>query len=146
VAVLAESGYEPIPSLRDAPWKGTPLLTRSATTIAAHRFLVLGDAAGYVEPFTGEGMAWALASGRAIAPIACDSVLDFNEVTQARWERLYRDVITRRQVVCRLISMGLRRPALVRTATAALSAAPGLARPLVTHLNAPSSEHKANPA
>lgn len=142
-AVLSEAGFDPVPGLADANWKGTPLLTRQASTLAAHRFLVLGDAAGYVEPFTGEGMAWALASGRAIAPIVCGSVLDFNEDTQKQWEKVYREVITKRQVVCRLISMGLRRPSLVRTATAALAAAPGLARPLVHHLNAPTNERKA---
>ena len=145
-AILREAGFESPPGMAEAHWKGTPPLTRRATSIAAHRFLVLGDAAGYVEPFTGEGMAWALASGRAIAPIVCDSILDFNETTQARWEQVYRDIITKRQVLCRLISMGLRKPALVRTATAALAAAPGLARPVVHRLNAPPSQRKANPA
>jgi flavin-dependent dehydrogenase len=144
MAVLAEAGFEPVPGLLEAAWKGTPPLTRRATTLSAHRFLVLGDAAGYVEPFTGEGIAWALASGRAIAPIASGSVLDFNEETQLRWECMYREVITKRQVVCRLISLGLRRPSLVRTATAALAAAPALARPVVNHLNAPTTHRKAN--
>src|SRR5690606_13119141 len=113
-AILDGAGFPAPSGLHDAHWKGTPPLTRRATTIAAHRFLVLGDAAGYVGPFTGEGMAWALASGRAIAPIVCDDVLDFSEATQHRWEHAYREIITRRQVLCRLISIGLRKPALVR--------------------------------
>ena len=49
---------------RGRQWRGTPPLTRRAPSLAAERVFVLGDAAGYVEPFTGEGMAWALASAR----------------------------------------------------------------------------------
>jgi flavin-dependent dehydrogenase len=35
---------------------------------------VIGDAAGYVEPFTGEGMAWALAAADGLAPLAARAV------------------------------------------------------------------------
>lgn len=145
-AVLNEAGFDPIAGLDQAAWKGTPPLTRAASTLSAHRFLVLGDAAGYVEPFTGEGMAWALASGHAIAPIACDGIHAFDDTVAARWERLYREVITRRQATCRILSLGLRRPFLVRAAAGILAAAPGLARPVVGHLNASPSERKAKPA
>lgn len=44
-------------------WKGTPLLTRRRRSVEAMGVLVAGDAAGYAEPFTGEGMTWAIASG-----------------------------------------------------------------------------------
>jgi flavin-dependent dehydrogenase len=46
-------------------WLGTLPLTRRTPRPAGHRVLVVGDAAGYVEPFTGEGMAWALATASA---------------------------------------------------------------------------------
>ena len=35
---------------------------------------VLGDAAGYVEPFTGEGMAWAFAAAEAVVPLAIRAI------------------------------------------------------------------------
>ena len=38
------------------------------------RVLAVGDAAGFVEPFTGEGMGWALVTGRAAAGMALDAV------------------------------------------------------------------------
>jgi flavin-dependent dehydrogenase len=70
VPLLAEAGWPIIPSLETAAWRGTAALTRRARRCAARRLFVLGDAAGYVEPFTGEGMAWALASALALAPLA----------------------------------------------------------------------------
>ena len=56
-AVLAEAGFPAITSLADADWHGTLPLTRRTSSTASRRVLVMGDAAGYVEPFTGEGMA-----------------------------------------------------------------------------------------
>jgi hypothetical protein len=55
-----------------ATWRGTPPLTRSQPVAdATGRILRIGDAAGYVEPFTGEGMGWALASALESALEAC---------------------------------------------------------------------------
>ena len=39
----------------DSGWSGTPPLTTVPRWNAAERLFVMGDAAGYVEPFTGEG-------------------------------------------------------------------------------------------
>ncbi len=67
-AILREAGL-PAPCDLDAlEWHGTPQLTRRRA-VAGNRLLVLGDAAGYVEPFTGEGIGWALTAGRAIVPL-----------------------------------------------------------------------------
>ena len=70
VRLLHEAGWPAPDGLAELPWRGTPPLTRQARQVAAERLFVVGDAAGYVEPFTGEGMAWALASGTAVAPLA----------------------------------------------------------------------------
>ncbi len=61
--LLAEVGWPPVPNLAEQNWRGTPALTRQARRRAAERLFLIGDAAGYIEPFTGEGMAWALAAG-----------------------------------------------------------------------------------
>lgn len=72
--LVREAGW-PAPELfAELSWRGTPALTRRRTRISEERVFVLGDAAGYVEPFTGEGMAWALASGAAVAPLAARAV------------------------------------------------------------------------
>src|ERR1043165_2004376 len=69
-AVLREGGFPPIDGLESLAWHGTPLLTRSVFPPAAERVFLLGDAAGYVEPFTGEGMAWGLVSATRVVPLA----------------------------------------------------------------------------
>jgi 2-polyprenyl-6-methoxyphenol hydroxylase-like FAD-dependent oxidoreductase len=69
--ILREVGWPAPPALAEEPWKGTPALTRRARRLAGHRCFVVGDAAGYVEPFTGEGMAWAVMSAAAVAASAC---------------------------------------------------------------------------
>ena len=50
-------------------WKGTPELTRRPVRLGAERLFAVGDAGGYVEPFTGEGVLWALSGARALAPL-----------------------------------------------------------------------------
>ena len=56
------------PDVGNARFTATPTLTRRRRTIQRGRLFILGDAAGYIEPFTGEGIAWALASAAAIVP------------------------------------------------------------------------------
>ncbi len=53
--------------LRNEAWLATPLLTRESQQVANDCVFLLGDSAGYVEPFTGEGMSWALAGAEALS-------------------------------------------------------------------------------
>lgn len=70
--ILCQSGITEIAELADADWKGTPLLTRRPNEIAGERWFAVGDAAGYVEPFTGEGIAWAMNGALELAPIVAN--------------------------------------------------------------------------
>ena len=144
--LLAEVGWPAVPGLAEAAWRGTPRLTRRLVRPAGERLFVLGDAAGYVEPFTGEGIAWALASAAALAPLADRAVRGWSAALAAEWCRLYRQTIVRRQVACQVTAAVLRHPALVRAALRVLAAAPGLAGPLVRHLNAPARGERARPS
>jgi menaquinone-9 beta-reductase len=136
-AILDESGF-PVPDgLPDAPWKGTPALTRSAGKTWAEGVFLVGDAAGYVEPFTGEGMAWALTSGLAVAPLADAAVTGFQPAHGLAWEALQQRLVGSRQVVCRGTAYALRRPALVKAGLALARRMPALAGPLLRHMNAP---------
>jgi flavin-dependent dehydrogenase len=109
--------------------------------VASERVFALGDAAGYVEPFTGEGMAWALAAAVAVAPLADRAVVSWQPSLEREWERTYRRVVCRRQLLCRAAAAVLRRPWLTRAAVALLAHLPRLARPIVYHLN-----YRATPA
>ena len=51
-----------------SPWMATPALTRNSSKVVDRCVFLIGDAIGYVEPFTGEGMSWALASAEAVMP------------------------------------------------------------------------------
>jgi flavin-dependent dehydrogenase len=116
--LLAEVGW---------PSPAPPALTRRARRLAAERVLALGDAAGYVEPFTGEGMAWAVASALAAGPLAAGGWRD--DLPRA-WAARYRRAVAARQGFCRAAAFVLRRPWLTRAVVGLLRWAPWLARPL----------------
>jgi flavin-dependent dehydrogenase len=135
--ILAHAGLPPPGGLDTATWRGTPGLTRQLRRVAHPRLFVLGDAAGYVEPFTGEGMAWALSAAVALAPLATAVVREWRPELARAWGRRYRLVVYRRQLVCRLASSLLRRPWLVLGLVEMLKFLPGLAAPVIALLNRP---------
>ncbi|MEM0913740.1 MAG: FAD-dependent monooxygenase [Planctomycetota bacterium] len=86
-AVLSEAGGASVDSatrdwLANSAWCGAPALTRRRKRVAWGRCLAVGDAAGYVEPFTGEGMGWALAAAREASTLVAEVVRD------GAWDRL----------------------------------------------------------
>jgi flavin-dependent dehydrogenase len=135
-AILARTGWPEVHA--DQPWKGTPALTRHRGSVAEHRLFAVGDATGYVEPFTGEGMAWAVSSAAALAPIAHRAVREWNDECVAEWRRAHAAIVGRRQWLCRAAARVLRSPRLTGFALRALAFAPALARPVVAALDRPS--------
>ena len=140
--ILGEAGYPEIPDIGEIIWKGTPALTRSATPVSAHRAIVLGDAAGYVEPITGEGMKWAIESAEAAAPILRKAVERYDSRYEQEWIATRQRIVSRRTTVCRMLAAALRYPALVKTAIRVLAVAPAIAAPFVRSLNAPQPAQK----
>ncbi len=136
-SVLAQAGFPEIGSLPDADWHGTLPLTRRTQRTAARRVLVLGDAAGYVEPFTGEGMAWAFAAGAAATPFIERGLLAWDEVLERDWQATLNQLVLNRQRWCRRLAWGLRHPLAIRIVLGALSLVPSLAAPVVRKLNEP---------
>jgi len=132
-AHLESAGMPLLPDGIHRGWKGTPPLTRRLSSLAEERLFLVGDAAGYVEPFTGEGMAWALWGALALAPLVHAGVARWEEGLVRRWNRVHRRRIRRGQRVCRRVAWGLRRPWIAQMALSALGTAPGLARPIVKH-------------
>ena len=134
--VLQAAGF-PVPAgLATAPWRGTMPLTRRARRLAAlERIFIVGDAAGYVEPFTGEGMAWALAGGAALAPLAARAARAWDPALEEQWAARYARVVVARQGVCRAAAAVLRRPWLTATVVGLLRLVPSLAAPVVRRLN-----------
>jgi flavin-dependent dehydrogenase len=131
-AILERSGFPAYAGLASLAWKGTPHLTRHAPQLGAERLFVLGDAAGYIEPFTGEGMAWALAGAGLVAPLALRGARHgWDPELLVRWRGAYHRKVTRRQIICRITADLLRRPIATQVMVRTLSFAPFLSRPVL---------------
>lgn len=126
---------------------GVGLLTRARRCVAGEGLFVIGDACGYVEPFTGEGMTWALASGHAAAQIVAEGhhqdqagfATAWTDAA-ARWSAWHRGQIKQRQQVCSAVRWSIRRRSVMATAMAALRIGPvarTLAGPIVRSLARP---------
>lgn len=137
--VLHEAGMPAIPGLEQAAWKGTPLLTRKPDRIAGDHWFAVGDAAGYVEPFTGEGMAWAMSGALALAPIIQAALRQWDDAHIQNWIRIHARLVGQRQLACRALAKLLRSQRLTSWMITCLGWCPALAWPLVRHLNQPTT-------
>jgi flavin-dependent dehydrogenase len=136
--VLREAGFEPLPALALADWQRTPALTRRSRPLAGNRYLLLGDAAGYVEPFTGEGMGWALMAALSSTPLALAALnKGWDEQLARDWSRSQAALMARRQRLCQALAQVLRRPWSSRLLFDALRRWPSLAEPLLASLHRP---------
>lgn len=108
--ILRQSGLQPEIVSRLGPWHGTPALTRQPQRRAVHRLLLIGDAAGYLEPFTGEGMSWALRSGVLAARLAIDAGTKWSETMEQRWERIWKEAIGQHRAACSGLARLVRHP------------------------------------
>jgi 2-polyprenyl-6-methoxyphenol hydroxylase-like FAD-dependent oxidoreductase len=134
--VLNQAGF-PVPAaLRQGQrWQLTAALSRSANVVAGERFLVMGDAAGYVEPFTGEGMAWALTAGAAAAPFVLEGLEQWSDDLETRWKTTLQLHIGRRQTVCRTLSSVLKRPITTTLLFELVNRWPAMAEQIISSLN-----------
>lgn len=135
--VISDARLPPLGESIASGWRGTPRLSQRPTQPYGAGFLLIGDAAGYVEPFTGEGIGWALAAGRAVAPLASRVAADPRYDAGPDWSRTFRSVVGRRMAACRALSWLLRRPRLVRTGIATLARHPRWLTPIERGLHAP---------
>ena len=87
-SILKENGLTNTAFLEQSSWQSTPHLTRTSDCVAMNGVFLLGDAMGYVEPFTGEGMSWAFAGAASLHQIICKASrsIDHSTAEQA-WNR-----------------------------------------------------------
>jgi flavin-dependent dehydrogenase len=117
-------------------WHGTPPVTKRRKKLSAQRLCVVGDAASYAEPFTGEGMAWALFSGLTVVPIL-QKILTTNGGNSdcSEWDAVHKSLIVPRQRLSMVMAHFLRRPRLVELMAKVIKIAPQLASPLIRIIN-----------
>jgi flavin-dependent dehydrogenase len=138
-AILREAKAPLLPEATSYPWQGTPALTRATRCLAQERLFLVGDAAGYVEPFTGEGIAWALESAWQVSPLV-DACLrgDQPAATLAtQWERIHKVQVRRRQATCRGMAWILRSPRRVAWGVQLASVFPAFARRIASCMSQP---------
>lgn len=141
IAQILQSSRKLVPrELREARWCGTGLLTRYRPVLGGLRVLVLGDACGYVEPFTGQGMAWAIQSSRTVVDLLPSPQAPWPEDLPRRWQHCHRATIGRQQIWCRALRAMIHQPALAAAGLALGRTLPRVGAFLANHiggLNAP---------
>jgi menaquinone-9 beta-reductase len=132
--ILTACGLTVPDELETAHWTGTQLLTRTRDRIGTERLLVIGDACGYPEPFTGEGIAWALWSGLLSARIAIRGIRHWEPSLLQNWIEINQR-FRQQRLRSKLIAQGLRIDPLRRFALDLLTHYPQLASPVVRVIN-----------
>jgi flavin-dependent dehydrogenase len=140
IAALGGAVREP-DALRTAAWRGAPTLTRRRRRIAGPGIVVAGDAAAYVEPFTGEGMGWAMSTGAAAGALA--AAVARGRASAADWPALHARISRAGRARCRAISLLLRSPLAVRTAIAVAAALPRTAETVAARVGMARRPHGA---
>jgi len=114
-----------------ARFQATPPLTHQTAPVdpASERIYRVGDATGYVEPFTGEGMGWALHAARLLAASLSDPAggLRPPAAAAACYRRRHQAAFGPRHRRCRGVAVALRSPLLVAAAVRAAAWFPQLA-------------------
>ena len=133
---LSSAGLPELPEADSVVWRGSPRLSQHAPQVAGERVLLLGDAAGYVEPFTGEGMAAAIEGALAAAPIALRGADAWSADLADEWQTTYTKTVRRGQNACRAIAWMLKRPLATRIGLGAASVAPAIGRAVAAKVSA----------
>jgi flavin-dependent dehydrogenase len=111
-SILSDSGIASGNFLGTCQWLATPLLTRQSTRVAMPGVFLVGDSLGYVEPFTGEGMSWALDNAEKVTPLLLRISNKFEQRVQVQqeWESYVAAHRQFRQRMCRWVAKQARHP------------------------------------
>ncbi|MFO0595682.1 MAG: NAD(P)/FAD-dependent oxidoreductase [Myxococcaceae bacterium] len=111
----------------DSSARGAGPLLQHVKRRAANRVALIGDAAGYVDAITGEGLTQALEGAEALAA-ALPEVISRDGAVEAfsAWETTMEKSFTRYARLANSVLFLARRPALRRAAVVALSKSPAL--------------------
>jgi flavin-dependent dehydrogenase len=134
-SILLAAGIAVPAGLDQAEWRGRPPLTSRPSRVAAERLFVIGDASGYVEPFTGEGIAAAFESALAVAPLLVPAAQHWQPSLSEMWEEVHRRAVRERQGASRVLAWTLRRPWTTAAALGVCRAFPPAAKYLIRRIN-----------
>ena len=133
--ILRETNTEISEAVQQMNFRGTPKLTRSTPLTAGERLFLLGDATGYVEPFSGEGIARALTAACLVAPLASRAATDWRPTMAQQWSRIYRQTVGQRQFISRALALVARHPRAIQAAMGCLRIYPPLGEIITRRIN-----------
>ncbi|MCA9192510.1 MAG: FAD-dependent monooxygenase [Planctomycetales bacterium] len=108
-------------------WLATPHLTRRSTKCSDYRLIVIGDSLGYAEPFTGEGMSWALRTAELAVPIVRQASV-WSAGIEEFWEREIRQKVVKKQWISRQLMQLVRHPRWTHCAARVCQQVPAIQR------------------
>jgi flavin-dependent dehydrogenase len=124
------------------PWRTITPLTRSPVPSAHRNLFFIGDAARVVEPFTGEGIYYALRSGELVATAIAKIFRGDNRQSTARnFARAYDDMYCGRLWINRLAREAVVRPHLGSSFVHAARLCPSIMKLLTAKIVLPNSRH-----
>jgi menaquinone-9 beta-reductase len=133
--ILESCKATPPAELLEAQWRGTSSLTRRRSVTGHKRVFLVGDAAGYTEPFSGQGIAWALKCAVLIAPIIEGALKGTISDPEKHWSKTYQQEIRTHQRASSLLAMLLRYESVFSLVVITMSFFPAALRLFLDHLN-----------
>jgi flavin-dependent dehydrogenase len=126
----------------DQGWRTITPLTRSPVSSAHENLFFIGDAARVVEPFTGEGIYYALRSGELVANAVARIVRGENRNSALReFGRAYAQMYRGRLWINRLSRAAVLRPQLASLFVHAARTRPSILKLLTAKIVSPNSRH-----
>jgi flavin-dependent dehydrogenase len=132
--ILNSCGQTRLPDFQNLRLRGAGTLTRRRLHLGGHRVLAVGDACGYIEPFTGEGMAWAIRAAIAVVDVLPE-MEDWPANLAEQWGQIHRNLIQRKQRWCAALRPLVHRPALAALAVTAGRAVPAIGQFLALQIS-----------
>ncbi|MGK4006303.1 NAD(P)/FAD-dependent oxidoreductase [Sorangium sp. So ce1036] len=112
----------------DSTPRGSGPLERASARLHDDRFALVGDAAGYIDAITGEGLSLSLVGAAALSTALDAALRGGGAAPLAAYERVFRRAYRRYAVATRAVLFVARRPRLRDGVLSALALAPGLFR------------------
>jgi menaquinone-9 beta-reductase len=140
--IMISCNETPPTELLTAQWHGTNSLTQMRRVPAHNRVFLVGDAAGYTEPFTGQGIAWAFRCALLIAPVIEQALNGTISDPEQHWSKIYENKIRKHQRASSLIAMLLRYESAFSVGVLALSLFPNTLKLLPEYLNRSSNNYQ----
>ena len=126
----------------DQSWRTITPLTRSPICSAHESLFLIGDSARVVEPFTGEGIYYALRSGELVATAIAKTFRGDNQQSTVRnFARAYAEMYRGRLWINRLARAAVVRPHLGSSFVHAARLCPSIMKLLTAKIVSPNSRH-----